>query len=56
MVIPIVKSKLSVALILISFYIMFIMTAWSYVKSMFSDPGVVDKALVSISLLLYPIA
>ena len=47
MVIPVVESKLAVALILI---------VWSYVRSMFSDPGVVDRDIVAISLLLHPIA
>ena len=56
MVIPVVESKLVVALILISFYVLFILIVWSYVRSMFSDPGVVDRDIVAISLLLHPIA
>ena len=54
MVIPVVESKLAVALI--SFYVLFILIVWSYVRSMFSDPGVVDRDIVAISLLLHPIA
>ena len=46
MVLPICGISWTSALILVVYYILLFLIIWSYIRSAFADPGVVDTDLV----------